>query len=78
MLHPTVCHATPGKPKPIASALQYVTVRFIALGFAQPLIEMSTRNIKIIMFLGIKVRRVRKFDNLTAICAPIVWTMWDP
>jgi hypothetical protein len=32
---------------------------------------MSTRNIKIIMFLG-KVRRVRKADNLTAIYEPIV------
>jgi hypothetical protein len=40
--------------------------------FTQPLTEMSTRNIKIIMFLGSKVRRVRKADNLTAICEPIV------
>jgi hypothetical protein len=30
------------------------------------------------MFLGSKVRRVRKADNLTAICEPIVQTMWDP
>jgi hypothetical protein len=30
------------------------------------------------MFLGSKVRRVRKGDNLTAIYEPIVWTMWDP
>jgi hypothetical protein len=30
------------------------------------------------MFLGIKSRPVRKADNLTAICEPIVWTMWDP
>jgi hypothetical protein len=29
-------------------------------------------NIKVIMFLGIKVRRVRRADNLTAICEPIV------
>jgi hypothetical protein len=36
------------------------------------LTEMSIRNIKIIMFLGSKVRRVRKADNLTAICEPIV------
>jgi hypothetical protein len=34
--------------------------------------EMSTRNIKIIMFLGSKVRLVRKVDNLTAIYEPIV------
>jgi hypothetical protein len=32
----------------------------------------STRNIKIIMFLGSKVRRARKADNLTAIYEPIV------
>jgi hypothetical protein len=29
-------------------------------------------NIKIIMFLGSKVRRVRRADNFTAICEPIV------
>jgi hypothetical protein len=38
----------------------------------QPLTEMSTRNIKIIMFLWSKVRLVRRADNLTAICEPIV------
>jgi hypothetical protein len=36
------------------------------------LTEMSTRNIKIIMFLASKVRRVRRADNLTAICEPTV------
>jgi hypothetical protein len=36
------------------------------------LTEMSTRSIKIMMFLGSKVRRVRKADNLTAIYEPIV------
>jgi hypothetical protein len=36
------------------------------------LTEMSIRNIKIIMFLGSKVRRVRRADNLTAICEPSV------
>jgi hypothetical protein len=35
-------------------------------------LEMSTRNIKIIMFLRSKVRPVRKASNLTAICEPIV------
>jgi hypothetical protein len=30
---------------------------------------MSTRNIKIIVFLGSKVRQVRKADNLTTIWA---------
>jgi hypothetical protein len=38
------------------------------------LIEMSARNMKIIMFLGSKVRRVRKADKLTAIHEPIVYT----
>jgi hypothetical protein len=46
--------------------------RIRPLGFAQSLTEMSTGNIKIIMFLGSKVRRVRKADNLTAIYKPIV------
>jgi hypothetical protein len=32
-------------------------------GFTQPIIEMRTRSIKIIMFLGSKVRRVRRTDN---------------
>jgi hypothetical protein len=30
------------------------------------------------MFLESKVRRVRRADSLTAICEPIVQTMWDP
>jgi hypothetical protein len=30
------------------------------------------------MFLGSKVYLVRKAHNLTAICEPIVWMMWDP
>jgi hypothetical protein len=38
---------------------------------------MSTRSRKI-MFLGNRGQPVRKADNLTAICDPIVWTMWDP
>jgi hypothetical protein len=42
------------------------------MGFTQPLTEMSTRNRKIIMFLGINVRLVRGADNLTAIYEPIV------
>jgi hypothetical protein len=46
--------------------------------FTEPLTEMSTRNIKIIMFLGNKVRRVRKADKHTAIYEPIVQTMWYP
>jgi hypothetical protein len=29
------------------------------------------------MFLGSKVKPVRKADNLTAIFEPIVYTMWD-
>jgi hypothetical protein len=41
-------------------------------GVTQPLTEMSTRNIKIIMFLGSKVWLVRRADNLTAICELIV------
>jgi hypothetical protein len=30
------------------------------------------------MFLGSKVRRVRRADNLAAIYEQIVKTMWDP
>jgi hypothetical protein len=30
------------------------------------------------MFLGNKVRPVRRADKLTAICEQIVYTMWDP
>jgi hypothetical protein len=44
----------------------------LGLGFTQPLTEMSTRNIKIITFLGSKVRPVRRADNLTDTCEPIV------
>jgi hypothetical protein len=38
----------------------------------QPLTEMSTRNRKIILFLGSKVQPVRRADNLTVISEPIV------
>jgi hypothetical protein len=41
-------------------------------GFPQPLTKISARNIKIIMFLGSKVRRVSRADNLTDIREPIV------
>jgi hypothetical protein len=47
--------------------------RTMALGSTQPLIEMSTRNIP-----GGKGRPARKADNLTAICEPIVYKMWEP
>jgi hypothetical protein len=44
----------------------------IFMGFTQPLTEMSTRNIKITVFLGSKVRLVRRAYNLTTISEPIV------
>jgi hypothetical protein len=37
----------------------------------------SASNRKIIMFLGSKVRPVRRVDNLATVCEPIVYTMWD-
>jgi hypothetical protein len=45
---------------------------FLNLPNPQPLTEMSTRNIKIIMFLESKLRPVHRADNLTAIYEPIV------
>jgi hypothetical protein len=45
----------------------------MALGSTQPLTEMSTRNLP-----GSKGRPVRKADNLTAICGPTVYKMWEP
>jgi hypothetical protein len=45
--------------------------------FTQPLAEMSTRSRKI-MFLGSRARPVRRTDNLSTTCEPIVQTMWDP
>jgi hypothetical protein len=49
--------------------------RNLALGSTQPLTEMSTRNTRI---PGGKGRPARKADNLTAICEPIVYKMWEP
>jgi hypothetical protein len=46
--------------------------RTMALESTQPLTEMSTRN-----FPGDKWRPVPKADNLTALCEPIVWEMWE-
>jgi hypothetical protein len=45
----------------------------MALGSTQPLTEVSTRNLP-----GGKGQLVRKADNLTAICEPIVWKMLEP
>jgi hypothetical protein len=42
-------------------------------GSTQPLTEMSTRNLP-----GGKGRPESKFGNLTIICEPIVWKMWEP
>jgi hypothetical protein len=47
--------------------------RTMAPGSTQPLTEMSTRNLP-----GGKGRLARKADNLTAICEPIVYKMWEP
>jgi hypothetical protein len=45
----------------------------MALGSTQPLTEMSTTNVP-----GGKGRPARKADNLTIVCEPIVYKMWDP
>jgi hypothetical protein len=45
----------------------------MALRSTQPLAEMSTRNIP-----GGEGRPARKADNLTAICEPIFYKMWEP
>jgi hypothetical protein len=47
--------------------------RTMVLGSTQPLTEMSIKNLP-----GGKGRPARKADNLTAICDPIVWKMWEP
>jgi hypothetical protein len=58
-----------GKVQRLESHVRWssVTIFNIAIGF-----EMSTRNIKIIMFLGSKVRLVSRANNLTAIYEPFV------
>jgi hypothetical protein len=47
--------------------------RAMALRSTQPRTKMSTRNLP-----GGKGRPAHKADNLTAICEPIVWKMWEP
>jgi hypothetical protein len=47
--------------------------RTVALGSTHPLTEMSTRNLP-----GGKGWLARGADNLTAICQPIVYKMWEP
>jgi hypothetical protein len=47
--------------------------RTMVLGSTQPLTEMSIRNVP-----GGKGRPARKADNLTAICEPTVYKMWEP
>jgi hypothetical protein len=55
-------------------------VRIRALGFTQPLTEMSTGNIKKKMFLGSKVRPVRAADNLVSrLCRQCgILNIWQP
>jgi hypothetical protein len=45
----------------------------MALVSTQPLTEMSTRNLP-----GSKERLAHTADNLTAICEPIVYKIWEP
>jgi hypothetical protein len=45
----------------------------MAMGSNQPLTEMSTRNLPVD-----KEWSARKTDNLTAICEPIVYELWEP
>jgi hypothetical protein len=45
----------------------------MALVVIQPLTDMSTRRSS-----GAKARPARKADNLTAICEPTVYKVWDP
>jgi hypothetical protein len=47
--------------------------RTMALGSTQPLTEMSTKNLP-----GGKGRPARGADDLTAICEPTVYKMWEP
>jgi hypothetical protein len=76
--HTVICESAVNKtrdPRPLAplwdSTASYKDYFTFFLPSA-PLTEMITRNIKIIMFLGSNVRRVRRANNLTAICEPIV------
>jgi hypothetical protein len=48
----------------------------MVVGSTQPLTEISTRNFP--GGGGVKGRSERKGDNLTAICEPIIWKMWEP
>jgi hypothetical protein len=48
-----------------------IHIILLALGFTQPLTEISMRSRKI-MFLRIRERPVRRVDNLTTICEPTV------
>jgi hypothetical protein len=57
----------------VFSNLPNPSSRTMALGSTQPLTEMSTRNLP-----GGKERPAHKVDNLTAICEPIVYKMWEP
>jgi hypothetical protein len=45
----------------------------MAQGSTQPLTEMSTTNLT-----EGKERQMREADNLTAMCEPIVYKIWEP
>jgi hypothetical protein len=45
----------------------------MTLGSTQPLTEMSTRNLSVCTEW-----QASRAANLTAICEPIIWKMWEP
>jgi hypothetical protein len=48
----------------------------MALGLTHPLAEMSTRDFRGVE--GGKALPTCKADNLTSICEPTVWKIWNP
>jgi hypothetical protein len=59
------------RPHEVNEFFQFTFRPHYALGVTEPVTEMSTRSGKI-MFLESRERPVRRADNLTAICEPIV------
>jgi hypothetical protein len=67
-----------GTDKPIELSWIEFSIKNRTMDNVQSCDEMSTRIIKIMMFLGSKVRLVRRADNRTTVYEPTVNRPWRP
>jgi hypothetical protein len=58
--------------------ITFILIRINQPHYFQPLTEMTTRVTSKEKFVGSKARPVHEAENITAICKPIIETIWGP